>query len=69
MEQVTLTAPDISCDHCIASIHKAVARLNGVRFVKGDAAAKQVTIEYDPSQVELATIEKAMEEEGYPVAP
>ena len=42
MEQVTLRAPDISCDHCIASIQKAVTKLNGVRFVKGDAAAKQV---------------------------
>ncbi len=69
MEQVTLTAPDISCDHCIASIQKAVGKLNGVRLVEGDAAAKQVTIEYDPSQVELAAIQKTMEEEGYPVAP
>ena len=69
MEQVSLTAPDISCDHCIASIQKAVTKLNGVHFLKGDPAAKQVTIEYDPSQVELAAIQKVMEEEGYPVAP
>jgi copper chaperone len=69
MERVTLTAPDISCDHCIGSIQRAVTNLNGVRFVKGDPAAKQVTIEYDPSQVELASIQKAMQEEGYPVAP
>ena len=69
MEQITLIAPDISCDHCIASIQKAVTKLNSVRFLKGDSAAKQVTVEYDPSQVELAAIEKVMEEEGYPVAP
>lgn len=69
MEQISLTAPDISCDHCIASIEKAVGKLSGVRFLKGDPAAKQVTIEYDASQVELAAIHKVMEEEGYPVAP
>lgn len=69
MKQITFMAPDISCDHCIASIQKALAKLNGVRFLKGDSAAKQVTVEYDPSRVELAAIEKVMEEEGYPVAP
>ena len=69
MEQITLIAPDISCHHCIASIERALTKLNSVRFLKGDPAVKQVTVEYDPSQIELAAILKAMEEEGYPVAP
>jgi copper chaperone len=68
MEQVTLKAPDIACDHCIASIQKALSKLDGVRFLKGDPAAKQVTIEYDPSRVEMTAIKKVMEDEGYPVA-
>ena len=68
MEEVTLTAPDISCDHCIATIRKAVSKLAGVQFVGGNPQTKQVTIRYDPSVVELTAIEKAMEEEGYPLA-
>jgi len=66
VEEVTLTAPDISCDHCIAAIRKAVSKLAGVQFVGGNPQTKQVTIRYDPSVVELTAIEKAMEEEGYP---
>ena len=68
MEEVTLTAPDISCDHCIATIRKALSKLAGVQFVGGNPQTKQVTIRYDPSVVELTAIEKAMEEEGYPLA-
>jgi copper chaperone len=66
--EVTLTAPDISCDHCIAAVHRAVSGLAGVQFVEGNLQTKQVTIRYDPSMVELTAIEKVMEEEGYPVA-
>ncbi len=68
MEEVTLTAPDISCDHCIAAIRNALSKLAGVQFVGGNPQTKQVTIRYDPSVVELTAIEKAMEEEGYPLA-
>jgi len=67
MKDVTLTAPDISCDHCVATIHKAVSRLAGVEFVRGDAASKQVSLRFDESRVKLEEIEQAMEEEGYPV--
>lgn len=67
MPQITLEAPDISCDHCIQSIQKAVTKLPGVTFVSGDPAAKQVTLDYDPGAVSIGQIEGVMEEEGYPV--
>ncbi len=67
MDKVTLEAPDISCDHRIASIQKAVTRLPGVRFLSGDAPAQQVTLEFDRSSVALDAIQQAMAEEGYPV--
>jgi copper chaperone len=68
VEEVTLTAPDISCDHCIAAIRKALSNLPGVQFLDGNPQTKQVTIRYDPSVVQLTAIEKVMEEEGYPPA-
>ena len=67
MTQVTLEAPDISCEHCIMSIEKAITKLPGVRFVSGDPDRKQVVVEFDPQLTDLTTIEGAMEEEGYPV--
>ncbi len=68
MEKATLTALDISCDHCIGSIKRAVTKLPGVEFVSGDAAGKTVTLRYDPAQAEMGAIEEAMAREGYPVA-
>ena len=67
MTKATLEAPDISCDHCIMSIEKAVTKLPGVSFLSGDPGSKRVVLEYDPASVSLEAIEQAMEEEGYPV--
>jgi len=68
IEKVTLTTPDISCDHCINSIKKAMGKLPGVVFLDANVATKQVTLQYDPDQTQLAAIEAALDEEGYPVA-
>jgi copper chaperone CopZ len=67
MPEVTLKAPEISCAHCLQSIKSAVEALPGVRFVSGDAETKTVVVEHDPAQSSIATIESAMEAEGYPV--
>jgi len=67
LNKVTLTALNISCDHCLATIEKTVAGLPGVRFLAGDAAAQQVTLEFDPASAALSSIEQAMAEAGYPV--
>jgi copper chaperone len=67
LERRTLQAPDISCDHCIQTIHAAVEKIPGVRFVSGDPDGKFVVVEYDPSLAQVAAIEQAMDEEGYPV--
>lgn len=67
MPEVTIEAPDISCDHCIGSIEKAVTTLAGVRFIAGDPSKKAVTLDYDPAQSTLDDIAAAMEEEGYPI--
>ena len=67
MREVTLTASDISCDHCIVSIRGAVSNLAGVEFLTGDPARKQVHLRFDETLVKLEDIEQAMEDEGYPV--
>ena len=67
MRELTLTAPDIACDHCIMSIRKAMSGLAGVEFVGGDPTRKRVSLRFDESRVKLEDIEQAMEDEGYPV--
>ena len=68
IERATLTAPDISCGHCVATINKAVGAIDGVRRVEASEQTKQVQIEFDPGKVSLARIEAVLDEEGYPVA-
>ena len=67
MQEVALTVPDITCDHCIMSIRRVMSRLAGVEFLTGDPARKQVSLRFDESRVKLEDIEQAMEDEGYPV--
>ena len=68
MEQTTLVAPDISCEHCQHAIEGAVGKMDGVKTVSVDIPAKTVHIEFDPQQVTLAKIEVVMDDVGYTVA-
>jgi len=68
IERAILTAPDISCGHCVATINKAVGAIDGVRRVETSEQTKQVQVEFDPGKVSLAKIEAVLDKEGYPVA-
>lgn len=68
IDTVTLTAPDISCGHCVMTIEEEVGALAGIASVEANEATKQVEISFDPSRVSLAQIEAALDEAGYPVA-
>ena len=55
------------CAGCVNSIQKYVTELNGVKKCEVNLAAEKAVLEYDPSSVDLVTIEKAIEEAGYKV--
>lgn len=65
--RATLTAPDISCEHCVATINKAVGGMEGVSKVATSDQTKQILVEFDPTKVSLAQIEATLDDEGYPV--
>ena len=67
VEHVTVTAPDISCGHCVARVKDAIGILPGVASVEADVDTKRVDIDFDPGRVSLAQIESALDEAGYPV--
>ena len=68
METITLTAPDISCAHCEATIEREVGGMEGVRAVSVDIPTQRVEVSFDPSRVSEGDIVARMDEEGYPVA-
>lgn len=67
VETATLTAPDISCGHCVAKVRKAVGELVGVSDVAADPVTKQVRVSFDPNCVSLADISSRLSDAGYPV--
>ncbi len=68
MTQITLSVPDISCDHCKMSIEGAVNELGGVDSTLVDVAGRTVDISFDASNVDRDAIVSAIEEQGYEVA-
>jgi copper chaperone len=66
--EVTLSAPDISCEHCVKTINGALSEVAGVSGVSVSIPAKTVSLSYDPAQVTLEHIEDVLDEEGYTVA-
>jgi copper chaperone CopZ len=64
--QMTLFAPDITCDHCIATIKETTERIQGARFVAGDPQARAFVVEVGHGAV-LDDLEEALAAEGYPL--
>jgi len=63
-----LSVPDISCEHCERAITNALQPLEGIRSVKVDIPAHQVSVEFDEATIGLERIKEVLAEEEYPVA-
>ena len=59
-----LSVDGMSCDHCVASISKAVGALPGVTGVTVDLSAKEVTVSGDADENQVVD---AIEDCGYDV--
>jgi copper chaperone len=62
-----LNVPDISCEHCQRTITEALRPVDGVQSVSVDIPSKQVTVQYDPSVVDVERFKEILQEEEYPV--
>jgi copper chaperone CopZ len=67
VEQITLTAPDISRDHCKHTIERELGTLPGVQSVSVEVPSKHVDVRFDRSRISEATIIAKLDEEGHPV--
>lgn len=69
MSTVTLTAPDISCDHCKGTIESRLPQVEGVRRAVVDVAPKTVTVDFDESVTGVDELRAALDDLGYPANP
>ena len=68
VEDVTLSIPGVSCEHCVHAVYGAVRSLPGVEDIHTDLASKTVRLRYDPAQTTMEQIEAALDDAGYTVA-
>lgn len=66
MAHITLTAPDISCDHCKQTIESGMRSQPGVRDVAVEVDTRHVGIDYDEEQTDEEALRHEMAELGYP---
>lgn len=66
MEKVTFSAT-LKCDKCRMKIEDSIPFEKGVKLVLVDVAGQRVTITYDSSKTNPATLKKALEELDYTV--
>lgn len=63
----TLQVPEVHCDHCKTSLEGAVGDLAGVDRVEVSVPDATLDVSFDETSVDLGTIKKTIEEQGYVV--
>jgi copper chaperone CopZ len=65
MQTVTLDIPNISCNHCVMSVKRETAAVDGAEFVSGDVDTKKVVVQVEDDAA-LTALKEALAEIGYP---
>ncbi len=68
MSSINLTANDISCGHCKASIEEGLSDTAGVQKVSVDIDTKVVHVDYDEATITPEVIRAKLDDIGYPAA-
>jgi copper chaperone len=67
MTTMSISVPEIHCDHCKHSIEGALAPLPGVASARVDVEARMVTVEVDETLTDRGRLVAAIEDQGYDV--
>lgn len=68
VQDIKISVPDMSCDHCVKTIDGALSALSGVESVHSDLQTKSVHLRYDPKRVSMQQIEATLDDAGYTIA-
>lgn len=62
----TLDVPGMTCAACPITVKTALKRVPGVQAVQVDFPKRQATVRYDDAKTNLAALEQATTDAGYP---
>jgi copper chaperone CopZ len=68
MSSRTVKVPNISCGHCVRTIEREVAELEGVASVTASQETREVTVEWDDGLTSWEDVEGLLHEIHYPPA-
>ncbi len=68
MADRTVTVPNISCGHCVKTIERELAELEGVTAVSAHQDSKQVDVTWDESVTDWSAVSDLLTEINYPPA-
>ncbi len=68
LQDVTLSVPDVSCEHCVKTINGALSKESGVEFVETSVPTKSVHVRFDSDTISMTRIEEILDDAGYAVA-
>jgi len=68
VQDIVLSVPDVSCEHCVKTVNGALGTLPGVETVSTDIPTKSVHLRYDPDQLSMEQIETTLDDVGYTVS-
>jgi len=64
---MVLSVEGMSCNHCKASVEKALKTLEGVEQARVDLQKAQVEVEFDPEKISEEELRGAVTAAGYQV--
>jgi Cu+-exporting ATPase len=64
---VVLPVTGMTCASCATAIERGLSKLPGVSLVNVNVATENVSIHYDPSQVDISGLVGAISQAGYGV--
>ena len=67
MTEATLRIKGMHCATCTKTVKEALSSLKGIKDARVNLATEKATFRYDPRQLALEDIEKAVKESGYDV--
>jgi copper chaperone len=67
MDKVTLSVPNITCNHCIMTIQRELGDMEGVVKVEGDVEKKEITVKWE-APANLDKIKSTLKDINYPAA-
>jgi len=68
-ERVEFRITDASCANCVVNIESILGELPGVDRVDASFGTERATVEFDPTQVSVAELQRAVADGGYRLVP